>query len=158
MKLCLICNALYSASRKDCPNCGGSPEIVDGFEAHAPDLAHGGGRCKASYFSELARLEEANFWFRARNEIIIWALRKYAPNFNSCLDIGYGTGYVLAGIAGKFSGAKLYGGQIFTNGLALAWKRLPTVNLMQVGAQRIPFIDEFDVVGAFDVLEHIKED
>ena len=25
-------------------------------------------------------------------------------------------------------------------------------------ARRIPFEDEFDVIGAFDVLEHIKED
>jgi len=132
--------------------------MVDGFEAYAPDLAHGGGGFKASYFSELARLEEGNFWFRARNEIILWALTKYAPNFNSFLEIGCGTGYVLAGIAGKFPGARLYGSEIFTDGLAFASKRLPSVNLMQVDARRIPFIDEFDVVGAFDLLEHIKED
>ena len=29
---------------------------------------------------------------------------------------------------------------------------------MQMDARRIPFRDEFDVVGAFDVIEHIEED
>ena len=106
----------------------------------------------------MARLEEGSFWFRARNEIIVWALNKYAPNFNSFLEIGCGTGYVLAGIARKFPGARLYGSEIFTDGLAFALKRLPSVHLMQVDARRIPIINEFDVVGAFDLLEHIKED
>src|SRR5690606_28048554 len=31
-------------------------------------------------------------------------------------------------------------------------------NFMQMDARRIPFIEEFDVVGAFDVLEHVEED
>ena len=131
---------------------------IYGFEAYAPDLAHGAGGFKASYFSELARLEAANFWFRARNEIVVWALNKYAANYQSLLEIGCGTGFVLSGIAGNIPDARLTGSDIFFEGLAFAAKRLPSVALMQMDARRIPFIDEFDVVGAFDVLEHIKED
>ena len=29
---------------------------------------------------------------------------------------------------------------------------------MQMDARNIPFVDEFDAIGAFDVLEHIEED
>ena len=29
---------------------------------------------------------------------------------------------------------------------------------MQMDAREIPFVDEFDAIGAFDVLEHIDED
>ena len=29
---------------------------------------------------------------------------------------------------------------------------------MQMDARKVPFIDEFDAIGAFDVLEHIEED
>lgn len=48
--------------------------------------------------------------------------------------------------------------RIFTSGLSIASARLPTANLIQVDARRVPYIDEFDAIGAFDVLEHINED
>lgn len=158
MKHCLVCDSQYSESSRDCSSCGAIPAVVDGFTAYAPDLAHGGGGFQASYFSDLARLEEGNFWFRARNEIIIWALKKYAPNFQSFLEIGCGTGFVLTDISGNFPDVRLNGSEIFTEGLGFAAKRLPSVDLMQMDARQIPFINEFDVIGAFDVLEHIKED
>ena len=43
-------------------------------------------------------------------------------------------------------------------GQALASARAIGVRLLQMDARAIPFEDEFDVVGAFDVLEHIEED
>ena len=35
---------------------------------------------------------------------------------------------------------------------------MPTVAFMQMDARAIPFVGEFDVMGAFDVLEHVEED
>jgi SAM-dependent methyltransferase len=157
MKRCLICNTYYDLQR-NCPSCGAFPAKLGGFDAYAPDLAYGGGGFKPSYFAELARLEESNFWFCARNKIILWALKKYAPRFTSFLEIGCGTGYVLSGVAKNFPNASLQGSEIFVEGLSFASQRLPCVNLMQMDARAIPFCEEFDVVGAFDVLEHIKED
>ena len=158
MKRCLACNAQFISTLRDCVACGNIPAVVDGFDAYAPDLAHAGGGFEAGYFADLARLEHENFWFRARNKIIIWALEKYAPDFKSFLEIGCGTGFVLNGIANGFPRAKIFGSEIFTAGLGFAAERLPDVNLMQMDARHIPFVDEFDVIGAFDVLEHIKED
>ena len=158
MKRCLVCNAQFSSMLRDCTTCGSFPAIVDGFDAYAPDLAHAGGGFEAEYFGDLARLEDGNFWFKARNKIIIWALEKYAPDFKSLLEIGCGTGFVLNGVANSFPQAKIFGSEIFTAGLEFAAGRLPTANLMQMDARHIPFVDEFDVIGAFDVLEHIKED
>jgi SAM-dependent methyltransferase len=51
----------------------------------------------------------------------------------------------------------LYGSEIFVAGLGFASKRLPSAKFMQMDARKIPFENEFDVIGAFDVLEHIKE-
>jgi SAM-dependent methyltransferase len=138
--------------------CGAAPREVDGFEAYAPDMASAGGGFKASYFSELAQLEAGNFWFRARNKLLMWALKKYSSNVESMLEIGCGTGFVLSGIASEFPTVNLYGSEIFTEGLAFASRRAPNAKLMQMDARHIPFIEEFDVIGAFDVLEHIKED
>lgn len=158
MIICPSCSAFNSNLKVACPKCGFLPEKIDGFCAFAPKLAHKSGGFKASYFSELARLEDANFWFRARNQLILWALKAYFPNFSSLLEIGCGTGYVLSGISKQFPRATLHGSEIFIAGLNFAAARLPSINLMQMDARNIPFVDEFDVIGAFDVLEHIEDD
>src|ERR1700761_8800755 len=158
MKLCLFCSFAFPSNQRHCPSCGAAPREVDGFEAYAPDMALEGGGFKASYFSELAQLETKNFWFRARNKLLMWALGKYASSAESILEIGCGTGFVLSGIAKEFPATKLYGSEIFADGLAFASQRAPNAKLMQMDARHIPFVEEFDVIGAFDVLEHIKED
>lgn len=158
MKRCLRCDAGYASSRAECPACGHCPVQVDGFTSYAPDSAWAGGGFKADYYAELARLEDSNFWFRARNALILWAIRKYCGGFESLLEIGCGTAYVLSGVAGAYPQASLRGSEIFVAGLGFAAKRLPSADFMQMDAREIPFRDEFDVVGAFDVLEHIEED
>ena len=95
---------------------------------------------------------------RARNRLILWALRRYCPGFDSFLEIGCGTGYVLSGVARAFPSAVLHGSEIFQAGLAFAISRTPGVDFMQMDARDIPFVDEFAAIGAFDVLEHIEED
>ena len=112
----------------------------------------------SSYFSELSRLEAANFWFRARNELILWALRKYQPNASTFLEVGCGTGFVLSGISRTCPKIALSGSEIFLAGLSHAAERVPSAHFMQMDARRVPFVEEFDAIGAFDVLEHIKED
>lgn len=158
MKRCLACQSSYDFSMTACPSCEHKPVLVDGFESYAAALAHGGGGFKSTYFSDLAQLEEANFWFQSRNKLILWALEKYCPNFQSALEIGCGTGYVLTGMAKRFPVAKLYGSEIFVAGLGHAAARLPSAKFMQMDARDIPFKDEFNVITAFDVLEHIEED
>ena len=158
MKRCLSCNARYASSIRNCPSCGFVPALVDSFDSYAPDLAHDGGGFKSDYFSELARLEEANFWFRSRNKLLMWAIERYCPNFQSLLEIGCGTSYVLTGVSKRFPRSTLYGSEIFIAGLGFAAARLPSAKFMQMDARNLPFENEFDVIGAFDVLEHIEED
>ncbi|MGA9666223.1 MAG: class I SAM-dependent methyltransferase [Gallionella sp.] len=158
MKKCLACGVTFPAQKTHCPACGLGPEMREGFPAYAPDLAQQGGGFKAAYFADLTLVEAGNFWFRARNRLIIWALGKYCPEFRSFLEIGCGTGYVLSGIASAFPGVSLRGSEIFTAALTLAAARQPAIDFMQMDARHIPFIEEFDAVGAFDVLEHIEED
>ena len=52
----------------------------------------------------------------------------------------------------------LFGATLLGAGLTIAKARLANVELYQMDARRISFDHEFDVVGAFDVLEHIIED
>lgn len=111
-----------------------------------------------AYFAELVSLEAGNFWFRSRNRLIVWALGKYRPGFRSLLEVGCGTGYVLSGIAAAFPGARLVGTEVYAEGLAQAATRLPGIAFAQVDARALPYRSEFEVIGAFDVIEHIAED
>lgn len=158
MRRCLHCNSIFEGGTPHCPACGDDPARIDGFVAFAPDFARAGGGFKADYYDDLARLEGENFWFRARNALILWALHKYQPGFRSMLEIGCGTAYVLSGVAQAFPDARLVGSEIFVAGLGFAAKRLPSAEFVQMDARAIPFEEEFDVVGAFDVIEHIEED
>ena len=109
-------------------------------------------------FARLAALEPRSFWFRSRNRLITWALRRYFPNAGSFLEVGCGTGFVLTALEREFPGWRLTGGELFPEGVRLASARLEHATLCQMDARSIPFSNAFDVVGIFDVLEHVPED
>ena len=75
------------------------------------------------------------------------------------LELGCGTGHVLDQLARRDPGLRLVGSELYAEGLAPARARLgPRAALVQHDARRAPFRPAFDVVGAFDVLEHVEED
>lgn len=161
MKRCLNCQSVYASPTNDCapcPSCGATVENIDGLPVFAPEFTSESEGFKAEYFSELVQLESRNFWFRARNRILMWAFGAHVPDDGDILEIGCGNGFVLSGLSTHFPKAKLSGSEIFLSGLKFAKERLPSVDLMQMDARDIPFTEHFDAVGAFDVLEHIEED
>lgn len=157
MKLCLACRRTFNAATWHCPYCGDQPAQRDGFLEFSPDFLADAG-FKDAHFGELVNLEARNFWFRARNKLIVWALQRYFPDKPNFLEVGCGTGFVLSGISAACRHLKLAGSEISSAGLAHAAKRVQGAELFQMDARAIPFVEEFDVIGAFDVLEHIEED
>lgn len=113
---------------------------------------------KPEQFEVLYALEAGSFWFRARNALILWALTRYFPAAGSMLEIGCGTGYVLAGVAADRPAMKLVGSELFAEGAAFAARRVRSAEIIQMDATDMPFKGEFDVIGAFDVLEHVEHD
>ena len=158
MKSCSHCQTDFVASGWTCPACAYLPSSVSGFPVLAPDFAGGGAGFRPEAFEKLAALEAQNFWFRARNRLILWALKRHFPNMQRFLEIGCGTGYVLKGVEHAYPEATLVGSEIFSVGLPYAASRLSSAELIQMDARHIPYVEEFDVIGAFDVLEHIDED
>jgi len=138
--------------------CGYTPPVVNGYPALAYELSRDDAGFNPRNFEKLARLEAEHFWFRARNRLIIWALKRYFPDARNFLEIGCGTGFVLSGIEQTAPGLRLWGSELSCEGLAFAGKRVEAAELFQMDARRIPFVREFDVIGAFDVLEHVEED
>lgn len=155
---CPSCRTLHAAAEDICPHCKFSPTSIKGFKSWAPDMAFLGGGFKPEYFHDLVEQEGESFWFRARNELIAWMVARYFPAVSSFLEVGCGTGFVLQQIGRSFPGAQLTGSEIFVEGLQFAAARVEGARFLQMDARRIPYVDEFDVIGAFDVLEHIEED
>ncbi|MFZ6016089.1 MAG: class I SAM-dependent methyltransferase [Nitrospirota bacterium] len=89
--------------------------------------------------------------------MITWALQNYFQKVYKLLEIGVGTAFVLSGIESISHDLQLFGSDII-EGLFYAAGRLNRAELFQMDARRIPFENEFDVIGAFDVIEHIEED
>lgn len=111
-----------------------------------------------AFFARLRALEAGSFWFRARNALIAAALRRFFPRARDCAEIGCGTGFVLEGLARLRPGLRLTGVDAFSLGLAYARGRVPQARFVRADARRLPFREAFDAIGAFDVLEHIRDD
>lgn len=158
MKLCLECQRSFTGSDWSCPHCRNEPIKRDGYLAFAPQLALQNDGFNPKFFQLMAQVEPAHFWFVSRNRLLGDALRKYFAAPAQVLEIGCGTGFVLSGMRALFPQASLSASDIFTEGLNYAARRVPDCFLFQMDARHIPFRDEFDLIGAFDVLEHIEDD
>lgn len=157
MRVCPACRAPMTTTRT-CTACGHRIQVLDGIELFAPDAAQSSDGYDPALYPEIAALEDRNFWFQARNRLIVHAIAKYCPRISSLLEIGCGTGQVLRAAGVAFPTIRVSGSELFIEGLKFARERVPSAHLMQMDATRIPFTDEFDAIGAFDVIEHIRDD
>jgi ubiquinone/menaquinone biosynthesis C-methylase UbiE len=158
VKRCLRCEHRFEALEWRCPACRFAPAMVQGFPAFADGLLRGDVGYDDARFEVLARCEDEHFWFRSRAKLILWALHRHFPRAQCMLEIGCGTGSVLRAVNQSFGALRLTGSDVFSTALAIAARRAPAADFLQVDARRLPYRDEFDVIAAFDVIEHIDED
>jgi SAM-dependent methyltransferase len=113
-----------------------------------------------AYFGPLFAVEDRHFWFRARNRIISTLVKQLtAPLSPDCrvLEIGCGTGNVLQFLEQACPGAMVIGMDLFAEGLQYARRRVSCA-LVQGDIYKPPFGIQFDLIGLFDVLEHLPDD
>ena len=132
---------------------------IDGFRCYAPALASDHADYPSEGFDVTADVEARSFWCRTRNRVLGAVLDRFTDARQPCemLEVGCGTGNVLSSLRGR-ANFRLTGSEIYLQGLRYARKRLPEVEFIQLDATDIPFRDAYDVVGAFDVLEHVEQD
>ncbi len=114
----------------------------------------------ASFFARLAEIEDRHFWFRYRNYVIASTVAQLAKNFTPCsrmLEAGCGNGNVLRFLTSAVAPGVAVGVDLFGEGLRLARIR-STANLVQGDVHNNPFGCRFDLIGAFDVIEHLHDD
>jgi len=159
MHLCLKCGKEIVTDDWRCLGCQWEPLIMNNYLTFAPELALQNQHFNSDDFDFFVNLESKHFWFRARNVLIQWALKKYFTNAKTFLEVGCGTGFVLANVQKHCPNLVVEGSDIYSTSLPFAQSRLHgDVKLFQMDARNMPFINKFDIIGAFDVLEHIEED
>ncbi len=158
MRRCLECEFTFEGDTWQCPACGREPGRHGGFLQFAPSLARSDGRDADYAHDALVEAEGRHFWFKSRARLVRWVLHRYLPRTTKLLEVGCGTGFILAEIRVSFPAMRLTATDALLTSLALASRRLPGVCFYQADACRIPFREEFDVVAAFDVLEHLDDD
>ena len=73
------------------------------------------------------------------------------------LEVGCGTGYVLQALVHE-CGLIATGSELHAEGLYHARGRLPEADFVELDARAMTYEGAFDLVAAFDVLEHIDDD
>lgn len=155
---CIKCGSKIDNFEDKCYKCGSVIKKISGFLSFAPNLANENENFPKDAFENLVKLESNNFWFRVRNKIIVSSIKRYCGRFDSLLEVGCGTGFVLQALCNNFKNVKFFGSELYISGLIHTSERIKNVKLFQMDACNIPFEKEFDLIGIFDVLEHINED
>jgi SAM-dependent methyltransferase len=112
------------------------------------------------YFPLLYQVEDRHFWFRGRNLAIAAMVKRSLPDLPpGCrvLECGCGTGNVLQMLERLGDRVTVVGMDLFAEGLLYARQRTRAF-LVQGDLHSPPFGVRFDLVGLFDVLEHMPDD
>jgi SAM-dependent methyltransferase len=132
-------------------------------KATSTTQASAGGAHKSydpEFFAKLADVESRHFWFRTRNQVIATLMKQFAKDWEDgyrVLEVGCGTGNVLQALEKASPRGVVVGMDLFAEGLVFARKRTACA-LVQGDVEQPGFGVPFDVVGAFDVVEHLTDD
>lgn len=102
------------------------------------------------------QVEDRSYWFLHRNKIILQSLSNHIKplsNLGTFLDLGGGNGFVASAI--QKSGVETY---LVEPGMGCFNAKLRGLkNIYMCGIQDLPQSLNFDIIGMFDVVEHISE-
>ncbi len=128
------------------------PLIIDGIKCYCSQVDSNHQDYPATGLDNLYRSESHYFWFISRCEYIVEIFKKYVGKHESIIEIGAGTGNVTRNLMA--AGYKPAVGELHLSGLYYA-KSYGIEECYQFDLYDPPFQNHFDVIGMFDVLEHL---
>ena len=108
-------------------------------------------------YQQMAELDDRHWWYRARRKILAELIRREVqPAAHArILEIGCGTGHNLAMLSGF---GHVDGLELDDEAAALSEKRLGRVVIRSPLPELEGVSNDYDLIGAFDVIEHIDDD
>jgi SAM-dependent methyltransferase len=158
--ICFDCGGRHERADFTCPDCGFKPPAINGFPCLAPDQAHKNQGFDPELFENLVAAKNNHFMLTYRNRLVTREIRRHFPGIERILEAGCGTGMVLSALIQAFPDQDIDASEIFVSALETARHVIGNadVTLFQMDATRMPFESEYDLIGMFDVLEHIEDD
>jgi SAM-dependent methyltransferase len=102
----------------------------------------------------IASIELKHFWFRSRAKLVAAVVKSWVST-DGWLELGCGTGSVLAEVGRKYQGP-CFGQEVSRRAIEIARSRTKA-DLYLCPADQVP-VRELDGVGLFDVIEHLPDD
>jgi len=158
--VCPRCRTSLSAGSggPSCTGCG-TRYRVEGGVLHLSVGRDGAPNYDPHYFDTLEQVEDRHFWFVARREIVLDALRRRVPDLERrrLFDIGCGSGGLLQYLAAR--GVGVAGAcDAYARSLDLVRRRVDAP-LVLVDEGRLPPLGRgHTLLSLFDVLEHLDDD
>ena len=111
-------------------------------------------------FGDFVAAKDNHFMLTYRNRLVTREIRQHFPDVDRILEAGCGTGMVLSALIHAFPDQNIDASEIFVSALEATRHVIgdADVTLFQMDATRMPFENEYDLIGMFDVLEHIEDD
>jgi 2-polyprenyl-3-methyl-5-hydroxy-6-metoxy-1,4-benzoquinol methylase len=158
MLVCPVCknSLLKETLQYSCQQCGKTFTVNEGIIQFAQDIQNEERYFPNNAFEILYLAEEKNFWFTVRNKIIGNTITRYLPLKSRILEVGCGTGYVSRYL--RETGYRIECADLFLKALQFCKARHAGDLYYQYNLSDQIFIEEFDGICAFDVLEHIDDD
>jgi 2-polyprenyl-3-methyl-5-hydroxy-6-metoxy-1,4-benzoquinol methylase len=133
--------------------------VVEGIRCYSPEVASSYANYPDDGFDLTDKNGESSFWVRSRNRLFKRIVYDNLASMGKTkfLEIGCGIGGFIQQIAGN-KNLEITGSEIYLKGLLYAKKNLPNVAFIQFDVTQGLIGEEFDLIAAFDVIEHIEDD
>ena len=133
--------------------------LIEGIKCFSPEVASAYDDYPNSGFDVTDEYAETSFWVSARTRLFKGLVKKNLPSLQKArfLEIGCGTGDFIKHLRDDRK-LEITGSEVYLKGLVYAKKNQPDVEFIQFDVTKGQIGREFDMIVAFDVIEHIEDD